>query len=632
MSSQIGLFYYDQRAIADLEIDRLMDLFKLSDADATGEHRVSGLFMAHGAVWFDDFSASERQPFTSSCGTTITFDGRLDRRHDLLLQFRTALRGEKTDCALAAATYDRRKVEGLAALIGDWSMAISDPSSHSIILASDYAGARPLYYHANHERVLWSSYLNVLNQFTGITEVDDTFVAGFLSSGGSPCRTPFRDIYLVPAGQALRFSARGTDSSKLWELPTDSEIRYQNPRNYEEQLRDLFRESAQVRLRTNYPVCSDLSGGLDSSSVVCMAAHLINERAVEAPRIAGISFGPPGAPDEKFYKIVQRHCGIEHHYVNTDDFPYLSANYLTEASPAAWGPLWTELSRTAKQAGARTYFTGQGGDLIMGNWFDDSDQLARPLRQAQFKNAIKEAVRWSQVTRVPALTLLWRAMRSNLPHEWRLGPSYDLTSSPVIREQCGDSLTASFRAKSGLNHPDWIWSTCWQKAAPERRKLLKSVSQALESGGLFRPPERMQHLYFSHPYSHRPLVEFMLSIPPEIVCEPGTTRSLMRRAFAELLPPQVARRRSKAFFNDVFLVSVRPAAQALLADPQPLMVAERGYVQPDEVRQRLRRMTQSLSCNEHQLRQIVLLELWLRKRQGRALGLPGEAAYYAVAV
>src|SRR5262249_21652560 len=144
------------------------------------------------------------------------------------------------------------------------------------------------------------------------------------------------------------------------------------------------------------------------------------------------------------------------------------------------------------EIGARVHLTGQGGDLIMGNWFDDSEQLARPLRRAQIVTAFRDAVHWSRVTRVPAPTLLWRALLSNLPAGWGLGPTYELSTSRAIRERYGDSLTSRLKST-----PEGVWPDCWKEVAPERRKLFRSVSRARVSGSLFRPPERLQHLYYT---------------------------------------------------------------------------------------------------------------------------------------
>jgi asparagine synthase (glutamine-hydrolysing) len=212
MSSQTGCLHLDQTPTEEQTRIRLTRALGRQDTDGRGEYRDAGLFMAHAARWIDDIAATERQPYTSTLGNTITFDGRLDNRDDLLLRLRGHLRSHQTDCALALAAYEAWDLDGLGSLIGDWSLVLWEPSTRSVVLASDYAGARPLFYHANSHRVIWSSYLKPLVPIAGATELDDHFVAGFLTGTGSPNRTPYRGIFSVPPGHALRFGAQGVQS------------------------------------------------------------------------------------------------------------------------------------------------------------------------------------------------------------------------------------------------------------------------------------------------------------------------------------------------------------------------------------------------------------------------------------
>ena len=562
MSSQTGVLYFDERPVP-LEIEQ--QLFRAlgdADTDARGKHVGTGLVLAHAATWIDDLAQNERQPHTSVLGNAITFDGRLDNRQDLLLRLRDHLHGEQTDSALALSAYEAWGVDGLVNLIGDWSLVVWEPATHSVILASDFAGVRPLYYHASHERVLWSSYLKPLVLMTRATDLDDHFVAGFLTGAGTPNRTPYRGILSVPPGQALRFGARGVQAHAFWKLPVHNQIRYNDERQYDEQLRALFRESVRERLRTHRPVLSELSGGLDSSSMVCMAGNVVANCQAKSPGVVSLSFGHPGAPDEKFYRAVQTFCGVESLYLNTDNLPFLSFDCLDDASPSPWGALFNHLAKCAKQIDARAYFTGLGGDLMMGNFVDDAEQLAGFLRRGKIRLALREAVGWSRATRVPLPYILWRSFRAALPADWPIASKYEVLPNAAIHDRYGDSLLPQFKSKVGLREPDGIWSARWKQAPADRRKHFKSLSKLLESR-FFRPPERLQHLYYTHPYSHRPLVEFLFGLPANVLVGPGEPRRLMRRAFRELLPPEVQKRRSKASFTGTFLKSVRPAARVL---------------------------------------------------------------------
>ena len=138
----------------------------------------------------------------------LSWDGRLDNRDDLLLRLRDSLRGDTSNAALALAAYERWGTSGLVHLIGDWSLVIRDRANRTIILASDFAGVRPLYYSVQPGRVLWSSRLQSLVEATKISELDEQYVAGFLMFGGCPNHTPYKGIYSVPPGHAVCVSAK----------------------------------------------------------------------------------------------------------------------------------------------------------------------------------------------------------------------------------------------------------------------------------------------------------------------------------------------------------------------------------------------------------------------------------------
>src|SRR6185295_15052949 len=128
----------------------------------------------------------------------LHWDGRLDNRDDLLLSLRDSLGKETSDTAIARATYERWGSHGLIRLIGDWSVVIRDHVNRTTVLASDFAGVRPLYYHVRPEGVLWSNRLQNLVEMTESSDLDEQYIAGFLIFGACPNRTPYKGIYSVP--------------------------------------------------------------------------------------------------------------------------------------------------------------------------------------------------------------------------------------------------------------------------------------------------------------------------------------------------------------------------------------------------------------------------------------------------
>ena len=274
----------------------------------------------------------------------LHWDGRLDNRDDLRLRLKDSLRGDTSNPSLALATYERWGTDGLVHLIGDWSVVIGDRVNRSTILASDYAGVRPLYYHVQRGQVLWSSRLQTLVQETGISELDEHYVRGFLTVGGCPNHTPYKGIYSVPPGHAVSVSPTETRMRRFWSLPSGDAIRYRDQRRYEEQLRALFREAVAVRLETESPVLAEISGGLDSGSVVCMANHLMRSGVASAPRLTGISYVWRNSLDVPFIGEVESFCGIEGVHISTHDEPLVTETQVGHAQPEIFQPLRTSVA------------------------------------------------------------------------------------------------------------------------------------------------------------------------------------------------------------------------------------------------------------------------------------------------
>lgn len=555
----------------------------------------------------------------------LHWDGRLDNRSDLLLRLSGSLKGESSNAAIARAAYDRWGTEGLVHLIGDWSLVIRDHESRTTVMASDFAGVRPLYYHVQDGRVRWSNRLQSLVEETGITALDEQYIAGFLTFGGCANRTPYKGIYSVPPGHTVCVSPKGTNISRFWSMPVGDTIRYQNQHRYEEELRSLFREAVAARLQTESPVLAELSGGLDSSSVVCMANHLMRSGAVSAPRLGAVSFTWQNSLDEPFIREVESHCGIEGTRISTHDVPLIAEAEARSATPEPFQNLLSSVAVTARQLGAKTILTGQNGDLLMGNWFDDSLQVAASLRRFQLGRAFEEALAWSKILRLSVYRILWRAAQAALPPSLTPGAIYTTSDGSYVPKSNETSLLSQFNDRTGIADPASFFSNDWLHAAPERRKYFYSLSMALELRTL-QPPEPLQHLGYTHPFSHRPLVEFLMTIPTDVLCRPGEPRKLMRSAFSDLWPLKLRERRSKGSFNVPWQQALRPLARALL-NAKELHSVEREFVDRASLRARLERLCLGLDCNESQLRQIILLELWLRNRaNGERLGQVLQAA------
>jgi asparagine synthase (glutamine-hydrolysing) len=606
MSTLAGIYYFDQRPISAPDEARVRRA--LGDFDRQPIHcfRSQGLIMG---VAGSHFGSSEDDIFSRSPdGSVSTWDGRLDNHEDLRPGSGCDFPPPSASSGLAVKAYQSKGAAGFRGLVGDWSLAIWDGRLRSVVLASDYAGIRPLYYYRGNDRLLWSSCLADLIRWTGIPELDEEYVADFLAHGSVAHRTPYRGVYPVPPGCAVCVSPDRIATQPFWDLPVGQETRFRDERCYEEQLRILFREAVSVRLKSQGPVCAELSGGLDSSSVVSMAAQLKNVDSGSFPELITLSYTHEGSTDEKYFRTVERAYNLSSIHLQLEEHPFVAANRAGGAVPAWWEPRFRETARLMGRLGSSAYMTGQLGDFIMGNLVDDSDQVADYLQRHRFLQAVREAFSWSQSLRVPIYSILWRALRTNYS-SWA-APSVTTTCDPY---QHIDSLAPEFRKRVDLSDYNRQSELRWQAASPSRRGRFRALNDML-SARLLQAPEWLQHVSYTHPFAHRPLVEFMLTIPPAVVCRPGEPRRLMRRAFAELLPPAILKRRSKTTYEQVYRQALVPMAAELLKRPGEMRMVESGYVDRRSVTERLTRFTQGLGCNASQLRQLILFEFWLRNR------------------
>src|SRR5205085_3523560 len=178
------------------------------------------------------------------------------------------------------------------------------------------------------ETLIWSTELEVLlDQSTVDLDINDDYIAGYLTRLPEPSQTPYKGIDAVPPACAVIVRERQVETKRFWGLDPGREIHYQTDAEYEEHFRHLFREAVQCRLRGDAPIFSELSGGLDSSSIVCMANHLVSNKEVEAPCLRTVSmiFDEAFTSDERrFIEAVERRAGQKSLSLREDDFRLLS--------------------------------------------------------------------------------------------------------------------------------------------------------------------------------------------------------------------------------------------------------------------------------------------------------------------
>jgi len=569
--------------------------------------------MIYSAFHTNAESRRERQPMLARSGHLLCWDGRLDNRDELLPLLEREVRGDRTDVALVFAAYQKWATDFVSHLVGDFALSLWDPFDRTLLLARDPFGVRPLYYFHNNDEFIWSSTLTSLLALPAINrEVNDEYVAGCLALYPEPASTPYRSMTAVEPGQLVTVKDRHIQTRRFWRPAENDEIRYARDEEYEQHFRQLFREAVSCRLRSNRPVWSELSGGLDSSSIVLMADRIqANEKRSSTP-VTTLSFlDNPSVTffDRRFIEVIERARG--HQGVHLDgggqwirlaapEDRFIATPLTSLCVAELHGRVWQKM----KDAGARVLLSGLGGDQVTWSNLEPGPELCDLLVARKFNSLHRRLPIWSEATHIPYVQLLWQevllpflplAVRARFQNQIRLSSWLD--HDFVKRMKIDERLVLpkdpfNFKLPSRRIQSSRIWyivmniarGEYWEHAAYEK----------------------------TYPFLHRPLVEFLMNVPIDQKLRPDETRSLMRRALKDLLPQKILERRSKGATGEALcrgLANEWPRIRSLLVDSR---LVRRGYVNGDELVQAFARARHGIEFNISGLLQALALEVWLR--------------------
>jgi asparagine synthase (glutamine-hydrolysing) len=620
MSALGGIYYFNNRPVARSSLISLGEKLSSHGPDGGSEVVSGSIGMVYRAFHTNRESRLEKQPLVSREGHILAWDGRLDNREEMISLLRQDLNGDQTDVAIAMAAYLKSGIDFLPRLIGDFALALWDPRTRTLLLARDAVGPRPLYYHANAERIIWSSELMPLLDLAGIElEVNDEYIAGYLTHRPEPDLTPYKDIYAVYPGHTVIVQNGRLKAQRFWGLNPNLEIRYQTDREYEEHFRHLFREAVRCRLRVDGPVCINLSGGFDSSAIVCMADEIFGSGDAEASGIETIShvYDEAVSSDErKFIRCVEEKRGRNGHHLRDVDYPPL-ATFPDESrhSFPDFFDCFVDLLRGTCEAmrgdGARVLLTGHGGDEMLCSNPSPAPELGDLLVQRRLLRLHRSLKIWSEASKKPYLVLLWRDGIVPL-----LPAKLQILFKPVVRlpswfdEQFAERMNLHERY---LGTPDVFGF-----------ELPSGRDQAVGFLSVMRTVAKASYrargsIEVSHPYLHRPLVEYLQAIPFEQRVRPGESRSLMRRALSDLLPEKILKRQGKKGPEEALFRAVERQWPQLRPIFEDARVCSAGYMGAAALHPALERTRHGCQTHSFAVIQTISLEFWLRSLERRSL-------------
>jgi asparagine synthase (glutamine-hydrolysing) len=548
MSVQFGRWNFDGKPLDRDYLEKVKPLLAPYGPDDAGSYSKSNISILYRAFHTTKESRREAQPQVTSSGAILTWDGRLDNRADLIRQLRDVLTIGSTDVEIVAAAYEYWRSDCLAMLVGDWALSIWDPHSRSLILAKDPIGTRHLYYSFDDKQVTWSTILDPLVRFAEKTfALCEEYIAGWFSFFPAADLTPYVGIHSVPSSSSVLLRPGKHAVSKYWDFDPGKPIRYRTDAEYEEHFRAVFREAVRRRLRSDSPILAELSGGMDSSSIVCMADTIIARGAAETPRLDTISYyndSEPNWNERPYFTRVEEKRGRTGCHIDVgkqEPFSFESSGDHFAATPGSGAGRPSEASRQFAACmaaqGNRVLLSGIGGDETMGGVPTPTPELEDLLARGHFRTLAHQLKVWALNKRKPWFYLLFEGARGFFPPALVGAPKHKRPAPWLNR----DFVKRNRAALQGYESRLKLFGPL--PTFQENVSTLDALRRRLACDALPSDPLREKR----YPYLDCGLLEFMYAVPREQLVRPGQRRSLMRRALAGIVPDELLSRKRKAY-------------------------------------------------------------------------------------
>jgi asparagine synthase (glutamine-hydrolysing) len=599
-----------------------------SDSGTGGPNGASVAF-AHRRLAIVDLSEANSQPMVDEGGQyCLAFNGEiynyLELRTELERQgytFRT-----KGDTEVLLRAYQAWGPECLTRLNGMWAFAMLDVPRRRVVLSRDRFGIKPLYLAIRNGVLYFASEIKALLAVPDLPrEPNERSVARFLLTGlvDDTTDTFFADICQLPAAHWLSVPldqpAAGTPTA-YWGFPsvtfpgTEEEAA--------ERFRELFLDAVRIHMRSDVPVGTCLSGGLDSSSIVC-AADVLRRRG-ELSAYTHHAFGyrspDPASNEAPYMDRVVSATNTVMHYVDFDNrlfeetLPQIMCAQDEPFGSASIVAQWFVFQR-AKAEGMKVMLDGQGADEILGGYHFYFATLGIGRLAAgdllgfwKLRSACKRELGAFPMTVRMTLRLLLALWAPRLYAVLRRQRSL-LQLRPI-----------SVALTGALNRSEWLETPAYARAmtSTSLHDRLQQDIRSLMLPAFLRYEDRnsMTHsLEARVPFLDHRLVEFAFTLPDRWKISGSTTKSILRQAMGPILPEAIRTRKDKIGFKaDPGLTAsyVRSQRETLAAHRTEW---ERRWFRPDALGALLERYDGSITA-EFALWRLLNIKLWARQFWG----------------
>jgi asparagine synthase (glutamine-hydrolysing) len=530
---------------------------------------------------------SGKQRIAASCRV----DNRDELRSDLPREF---LPRSGTDTALILAAYQAWGEACVDRLIGDFAFIIWDGNRRNIFAARDISGVRQLYYYCGQGTLfIASERTQILQDPIVPLEVDEQQLIEYLTptyhrfSGWD--QGLLSDFHVLPAGCILR-AERDTVTVRPFWTWQDRAPDYRPEKQIIEEYLHTLEEAVRCRLRSRSRIAIELSGGLDSPAIACLAARLSEGSGLELHTLSMVFDEVPEVDERhRIQKVLDRYAMFPH-FMAADRLytphcfrPNWSPRSVMGPHEIMAGPIF-DFYDWAEPTGCRVILTGEMGDMLNNGcdrvYFD-------LLRRGSLRQALHWfRLHWSRSRKQSLRKLLFNGLMPMAP--WPI-----LRASLLIRER-----RKSWFCKLPAYFPSALQQRICEMDEAIRMQRVRQTSVRCPAvrqtlSGVF-PPFVSLTMPFSqpierrHPYCDRRLIEMVLSMPQALKWEHEKSgvrvagRFHHRKAMVDILPEELRVGNIGVYFDPVIKYCLSPTVMHDWLTNSPIVhIFDRGYVIPD---------------------------------------------------
>ena len=436
---------------------------------------------------------------------------------------------------------------------GMFAFALYDSVRNTLFCARDRYGEKPFLFGAGRDFFAFASEYRALLQHPGLSlDIDEWRLLRAAHNAGTGLdgdrQTVFNDVQQLLPGEAMEVDVLSLERRiwRYWQVAPGEQRAVLDEQVVYDEFRELLIDSVRLRMRSDVPVGSCLSGGLDSSAIVCISRRLLGEDA-EYHAFTGRFPGTP-ADEWSYASQVVDATGVHSHVVEPgvegflEELPqFVSANELPVGSSSQYAQ-WN-VFRLAKQHGVTVLLDGQGADETLGGYEQYFARYVEALREAGDSDRLALELPMIRDRYPLALTPPARAVRDRLPFRMRHALSN--------RFGIGTSMLYGLR-------PDVARKVMGDNALPRLAGFNPLASALVQDTfgryltTLLRYGDRNSMAHSREvrlPFCDHRIAEFVSRLPPHLLMGEVQTKRLLRESMRGILPEGIRTRWNKQGFR-----------------------------------------------------------------------------------